>query len=204
MQASSAAMMEQIEKDKTPARVQAVIKDGWALDITDEEARKILANAASRADDAYYAIGEVLCPKYTYVGWTTHGHAGGDVPLFAFGPGKPGGILEAPDIARVCADAMGLDLTRLNERLFVDAAKAFADGRVGVDKSDPANPVVKIDYRGSAAELPVNKNFLKLGERMFALEGVVVYAPATGRAYIPLQAVQMIRGDKAALPGIAR
>ena len=46
MQASSAAMMEQIEKDKTPARVQAVIKDGWALDITDEEARKILANAA--------------------------------------------------------------------------------------------------------------------------------------------------------------
>ena len=148
MQASSAAMMEQIEKDKTPAKVQAVIKEGWALDITDEEARKILANAAARSDDAYFAIGEVLCPKYTYVGWTTHGHAGGDVPLFAFGPGKPGGIVEAPDIARVCASAMGLDLARLNERLFVDAAKAFADGRVGVDKSDPANPVVKIDYRG--------------------------------------------------------
>jgi hypothetical protein len=80
----------------------------------------------------------------------------------------------------------------------------IADGRLGADKSDPANPVVKIDYRGSAAELPVNTNFLKLGERMFALAGVVVYAPATGRAYIPLQAVQMIRGDKAALPGIAR
>jgi len=32
----------------------------------------------------------------------------------------------------------------------------------------------------------------------------VVYAPATGRAYIPLQAVRMIRADKAALPGIAR
>jgi alkaline phosphatase len=183
--------------------VQAVIKEGWALDITDEEARKILANASSRSDDAYFAIGEVLCPQYTYVGWTTHGHAGGDVPLFAFGPGKPGGILEAPDIARVCASAMGLDLARLNERLFVDAAKAFADGRVGVDKSDPANPVVKIDYRGRAAELPVNKNFLKLGERMFPLEGVVVYAPATGRAYIPLQAVRMIRGEKAALPRIA-
>jgi alkaline phosphatase len=111
--------------------------------------------------------------------------------------------VEAPDIARVCASAMGLDLARLNERLFVDAAKAFADGKVGVDKSDPANPVVKIDYRGRAAELPVNKNFLKLGERMFPLEGVVVYAPATGRAYIPLQAVRMIREEKAALPRIA-
>ena len=43
------------------------------------------------------------------------------MPLFAFGPGKPGGIVEAPDIARVCASAMGLDLARLNERLFVDA-----------------------------------------------------------------------------------
>jgi len=52
-----------------------------ALDITDEEARKILANAASRTDDAYYAVGEVLCPKYTYVGWTTHGHAGGDISI---------------------------------------------------------------------------------------------------------------------------
>jgi alkaline phosphatase len=202
MQASSFAMMEQIEKDKTPARVQAVLKDGWALDITDEEARKIITIAHPLKSSAYFAIGEVLCPKYTYVGWTTHGHAGGDVPLFAFGPGKPGGIVEAPDIARVCASAMGLDLARLNERLFVDAAKAFTDGTVGVDKSDPANPVVKIDYLGRTAELPVNKNFLKLGERMFPLEGVVVYAPATGRAYIPLQAVRMIRGEKAALPRI--
>jgi alkaline phosphatase len=202
MQASAFAMMEQIGTDKTPARVQAVIKEGWALEITDEEARQILAIAASRKDAACSAIGEVLCPKYTYVGWSTHGHTGGDVPLYAFGPGKPGGVVEAIEIARVCAAAMGLDLARLNERLFVDAAKAFADGRVGVDRSDPVNPVVKIDYRGRAAELPVNQNFLKLGERMFPLEGVVVYAPATGRAYIPLQAVRLIRGEKAALPRV--
>ena len=202
MQASSVRMWALIENDQTAARVKAVVKEGWALDITDEEAQRILSLAPFYKDDAYYAIGEVLCPKYTYVGWTTHGHCGGDVPLFAFGPGKPGGVVDAPDIARVCAAAMGFDLEKLNRRLFVEAGKAFEGGKVTVDKSDPANPVVKIATGGKTAELPVNKNLLKMDEKMYALEGVVVYAPNTDKAYIPLQAVNMIRGFKLPLPKI--
>jgi alkaline phosphatase len=202
MKSSAAYMWNLIDTDKSPARVTSVIKEGWSLDITDEQAQNILSLAPSYKDDAYFAIGEVLCPKYTFVGWTTHGHCGGDVPLHAFGPGKPGGVVEAPDIARVCAAAMGFDLEKLNRRLFVEAAKAFEGGHVAVDKSDPANPVVKIVGAGKTAELPVNKNLLKIGEKMYALEGVVVYAPATEKAYIPLQAVNMIRGSKQPLPKI--
>ena len=48
------------------------------------------SQAVTYKGSAYHAIGEVLCPTHTYVGWTTHGHTGGDVPLHAFGPGKPG------------------------------------------------------------------------------------------------------------------
>jgi alkaline phosphatase len=202
MQASSVRMWELIEPDRTVARVKAVVKEGWALAITDEEAQKILSLASSYKDSAYYAIGEVLCPKYTYVGWTTHGHCGGDVPLHAFGPGKPSGVLAAPDIARVCAAAMGFDLQKLTRRLFVDAAQAFADGRVTMDKRNPANPVVTIVVGGNTAELPVNKNLLKIGEKLFTLEGVVVYSPNTDKAYIPLQAVYLIRGSKPPLPKI--
>jgi alkaline phosphatase len=204
MKSSAAYMWSQIEKDKSAARVKSVIKEGWSLDITDEEAGKILDRSKSFKDDGYFAIGEVLCPKYTYVGWTTHGHCGGDVPLHAFGPGKPSGVLEAPEIGRVCAAAMGLDLEKLNRRLFVEAATAFAGGKVAVDKSDPANPVVKIAFGGKTAELPVHKNLLKMGERMYALEGVVVYAPNTEKAYIPLQAVHMIKGTQQPLPGISK
>jgi alkaline phosphatase len=202
MKSSAAFMWSQIETDKSTARVKSVIKEGWSLDITDEEANKIIDRSKSFKDDAYFTIGEVLCPLYTYVGWTTHGHCGGDVPLFAFGPGKPGGVVDAPDIARVCAAAMGFDLEKLNRRLFVEAGKAFEGGKVTVDKSDPANPVVKIATGGKTAELPVNKNLLKMGEKMYALEGVVVVAPDTDKAYIPLQAVNMIRGFKQPLPKI--
>jgi alkaline phosphatase len=98
---------------------------------------------------------------------------------------------------------MGFDLEKLNRRLFVEAARAFGGGRVAVDKSDPANPVVKIASGAKTAELPVNKNLLKMGERMFSLEGVVVYAPDTERAYIPLQAVHLIKGSKQPLPKIS-
>ena len=48
----------------------------------------------------------------------------------------------------------------------------------------------------------MNKNLLKMGEKMYALEGVVVYAPNTGKAYIPLQAVNMIKGTRQSLPKI--
>jgi alkaline phosphatase len=200
MKASAYAMWQMIEPEQTTVRVKSVIMDLWGMDISDEEAVRILAKAPGYKDDAYYAIGEVLSPKYTYVGWTTHGHAGGDVPLHAFGPGKPSGMLDAPDIARVCADAMGLNLEQLNRRLFVDSAKAFADATVTEDHTDAANLVVKIDYQGKTTELPVNKNVITFGERSYVLEGVVVYSAKTGRAYIPQQAVNMIRGSKQPLP----
>jgi alkaline phosphatase len=111
-------------------------------------------------------------------------------------------VLAAPDIARVCADAMGFDLQKLTRRLFVDAAQVFGGGRVALDRRDPANPVVSITAGAAVAELPVNENLLKIGEKIQTLEGVVVYAPNTDRAYIPLQAVNAIQGSRAALPGI--
>ena len=202
MQASSVRMWALIENDQTAARVKAVVKEGWALDIAEDEAQRILSLAASYKDSAHHAIGEVLCPKYTYVGWTTHGHSGGDVPLHAFGPGKPSGVLAAPDIARVCAEAMGFSLPKLTQRLFVDAARTFGGDRITIDRRDPANPVVRIAAGGPTAELPVNKNLLKIGEKLHPLEGVVVYSPNTDRAYLPLQAVHLIRGSRAALPKI--
>jgi alkaline phosphatase len=202
MQASSVRMWELIEPDKTAARVKTVVKEGWALDITDEEAQRILSLAEAYKDSASSAFGEVLCPKYTYVGWTTHGHCGGDVPLHAFGPGKPSGVLAAPDIARVCASVMGFDLQKLTRRLFVAATPAFPDGRVTIDKRDPANLVVSIASGGKTAELPVNKNLIKIGEKLHRLEGVVVYDPNGDKAYIPLQAVQLIQGSKQSLPKI--
>jgi hypothetical protein len=53
------------------------------------------------------------------------------------------------------------------------------------DKSDPGNPILRIVYEGKRAEMPANKNILKIGEKVETLEGVVVYARKTGRATYP-------------------
>ncbi|MFW6123028.1 MAG: alkaline phosphatase [Thermodesulfobacteriota bacterium] len=202
MKLSTLGLWRKIGSDTTPEKVQEVVREFWGLEITGEEARRILARAPLRPGGPNYGFGEVICPKYTYIGWSTHGHTGGDVPLFAFGPGRPAGLLEGPEIGRVCARALGVNLDRLNARLFQEAAAALPGGQVAVDAADPENPVVKIAWRGRQAELPVNKNLLRLEGKTVPLEGVVVYVPQTKKIFLPLQAVNLIKGAPDTLPAV--
>jgi len=194
MNLSAWGIWRRMGDDRTPERLQALVRSHWGLDISAQEADEILAISRRYRGEPHYALGEFLCPRYTYVGFTSHGHVGGDVPLFAFGPGRPCGLLDAPEVGKVTAQAMGLDLTLLTARLFVEATLAFDQGEVTVDKTWEANPVVLVRHRGRRAELPVNKNLLKMDGREIPLEGVTVFIRDTGRAYLPLQAVRMIKG----------
>jgi alkaline phosphatase len=202
MKLSSLGLWRKLGAHKTPEKVKEVVQEFWGLDITDQEAQQILDIAQEYGGGSNFGFGEVLCPKYTYIGWTTHGHTGGDVPLFAFGPYRPIGLLEGPDIGKMSAQALGMNLKPLNERLFQEATTALEGGQVTIDKSDPANPVVKITYQEKKAELPVNKNILKLDGETIQLEGVVVYAPDTGKAYLPSQAINLIKGSASTLPSV--
>ena len=69
---------------------------------------------------------------------------------------------------------------------------------------DPENAVIRIDCTGRTAKLPVNKNILNIGEKAEILEGVLVLAPDTDKAYIPMQAVLMIQGKALNLPSVIR
>jgi alkaline phosphatase len=202
MKLSAEGIWRELGPEAGPEKVQEVVKKFWGLAITGEEAEQILALAKKYPGSPHFALGEVLCPKYTGIGWTTHGHTGGDVPLFAFGPRHPSGLVDGPDIGKTCAAALGLDLDRLNGRLFQEAGAALADGQVTLDTADPENPVVRIAYKGRLAELPVNKNILRLDGKQTDLEGVVVYAPHSGKAYIPAEAVNLIKGSSCPLPAI--
>ncbi|MDA8126168.1 MAG: alkaline phosphatase [Deltaproteobacteria bacterium] len=204
MKLSAPGLLRKVGNDKTPEKVKEAVKNYWAMTISDDEAAAILAIAKRDPEDPQNGFGEVLSPKYTAIGWSTHGHTGGDVPLFAYGPQSPKGLLDGPEIGRVTADALGLDLDRLNGRLFVEAQKAFPEGRVTMDKQDAENPILKISYGNRNAELPINKNILRLDGADRELEGVVVYIAETDRAYLPLQAVQAIKGVKTALPAVGK
>lgn len=200
MKSTTWEIWNKIKDNRAADHVMDVIHSDWGLVITSDDASAILNLAEKYKKDPFYAVGELLCSKYTLVGWTTHGHCGGDVPLFAFGPGKPAGLLEAPEIAKFSAVSMGLNLNRLNQRLFVDAAKEFDS--VHIDMSQPENPVAQIGYPGKTVRLPINKNLMEMNNKLHQLEGVVVYASETQKVYIPLQAVQLIRGMKRNLPSV--
>ena len=197
MNASAQTMWGMIEGIQTPETVMDVIQKSWGLDVTKKDAQKILSLAGlyKPYKMPYYAIGEVVCPGYTNVGWTTHGHTGGDVPLFAFGPGSPKGLVDGPEIAGICAGAMGFDLADINRRLFVEAGKAIAGAIVEINGGETENPFVTIDFKGKHFELPVNRNMLTVDGKTTRLEGLVIYAPQTNKTYIPRQAVNIIRAE---------
>jgi alkaline phosphatase len=187
MRVSGEALWNGLGQSPTPEKVQRAVQEGWGMEISLDEAQKVLAVAAARKADPYYALGEVLCPEHTVLGWTTHGHTGGDVPLYAFGPGSPKGLISGPEFGQATARALGIDLAALNRRLFVDAAEAFPG------QAQFFGGVLRIKHKGRLAELRANTNILRLDGREIRLEGLVVHAPDTGRTYIPAQAVQRIR-----------
>lgn len=200
MKASGPVVWHFMGKNPGPAQVIKTVKKYWGLDITPEVATEILKTAAKyeglpKRAPGFNALGEVISKHYTRIGWTTHGHTGEDVPLYAKGPGKPTGLLDAPQLGQVMARALGLDLARATARLFVPAEKAFPRAWK-VEKRDGAECLV-IKRPGGEALLPLNGNLLRLGKKTSQLEGVVLHVAKTGRAYLPAQAVAAI---KKALP----
>jgi len=178
-------------KDANRAGLQGLVAKHWGMDITDEEADQIIALSRKYPKVPYWGLGEVLSARYTCIGWSTHGHTGGDVPLFAYGPGRPVGLVDAPDLGRRLAQAMGIDLAGLTRRLYVEAHALFP-GKVSIEKNG-GGLTATITLPDKTAELPVNKNILRLGGRSTELEGIVVHSPKTGRVYIPEQAVQLLK-----------
>ncbi len=136
------------------------------------------------------------------IGWTTGGHTGGDVPLWAYGPDKPTGLLENTELATCVADAFGFDLEDVNEELFVEIRDAFDEEEWSLDATDPANPVIVIDNGEVIAELPVSKDILMIDGAEYDLNGIVVAVPmADGNEelseddefYIPQEALDLIK-----------
>ncbi|MNR39778.1 Alkaline phosphatase 4 precursor [compost metagenome] len=87
------------------ADVEATLKQYIALDLTAEEIQAVKDAAAKKDKDATgidNAI-EAIFNARTNTGWTTGGHTGEDVPVYAFGPGKEkfAGLIDNTDNAKV-------------------------------------------------------------------------------------------------------
>jgi len=162
--------------------------------------------AEGDAGSMSYALARVISKNHTSIGWTSHGHNAEDVPLWAYGPGAPKGLLDNTELAEVVANVFNLNMKRIQKRLFVNLNNVFGKNGWTLDSSDPTNPVVKIEGKHASAELPCNKDLLtiktKNKENTYNLEGVVAapgkfgdtsYELHAEAPYVPVQAIMIMK-----------
>lgn len=120
VRATTGRMMDRIDAGAAP---DAVLRDLAGIDsLTTEEQAIVAADDLSDRDLGH------LISKRAGLGWTTKGHTGVDVGLYAFGPGAEPfrGVLTNDAVGRLVAAALGLDLTPVTEELQV--VEDFAPG----------------------------------------------------------------------------
>jgi alkaline phosphatase len=190
MKITSTGLATKLAELESPTNddIKAVFSTWWGLDITDDDI------AAMDLTDSY-SISEYISKTYTAFGWTTHGHVGGDVPLWAYGPtnSAPAGHYDNTELAEIVADAFRFKLNIIDQRLYVNVADEFGADQWELDTTDPSNPILIITVNGNQAVLPANKDLMYVNGSEIELEGVVVYAPMNGQVYIPQQAVYYIK-----------
>jgi alkaline phosphatase len=101
VQTSLERILEALGKNPTPAKVREVVKTHTAIQITEEEAKRV-------ANDTLHTLAFVL-QSYLGVGWASQGHTAS--PLFAFGSG-PGsedlvGFRHNTELFRIMKTALG-------------------------------------------------------------------------------------------------
>jgi alkaline phosphatase len=178
-------------------------KDGKLLPPPATVADEVLSLvAAGRSLDG--ALITAVAKKYTYVGWTTTGHCGDDVPLWSYGSELVRGSYDNTDLAELAAEALGVSLPALTSELYVDANAALGqyewdlvweidvpDDPATKDKNEAFrdNAVLIVGKSGRRCALPVNKDVIRFyeGDRKEPLEeraigGITVHAPERDKA----------------------
>lgn len=119
-----------------------------------------------------------LMAKRANLGFTTHGHTGEDVFLYAYGPGKPVGLIENTDIPGVISTYMGFSLEMGPlATWYVDGVKYYRDRgyAVEIEGRTSKNPVMVAKRNGEVLRFPENKDFYWRNDEVVGLKSVNVY-----------------------------
>lgn len=109
------------------------------------------------------------------LGFTTHGHTGEDVFLYAFGPGKPSGLLENTDLPVKMADFIGFSLDSYRS-WYVDGKTLLEKQGYDVTlKNGTANPEMMAKKGKTVLRFPENKNFYMSNDDKIPLKSVTVF-----------------------------
>lgn len=188
---SGEGVAQMLGSDFSPGAIRFALQEYYGIgDLTDAELTKLEKAGRGFAR----AIGPLLSAR-SAVGWVYGGHTGDDVFLYAYGPGRPVGLHDNTDVARLIARGLGFDLAAVGEKLFVPAASLGQHPGVTVTLETAANGGQSLVVgRGfKRAVLPVDTNLAILGATTCELPGITVHIAATGQTYIPARAAELVR-----------
>ena len=169
-----------------------LIQTNFGFGPTDAELQSVMqANSEAGKMKALRTI----LNKRSDLGWTTGGHTGEDVALYVYAndyKNQLTGTIQNSDIGKYVAKAMGGDLEKTSEKLFVPSAGFAKYGiQCVVDSSDAKNPVFVLAKNGHSYKFQENRNYFEGPEGKAAFNGVVVY---NGKeVFIPQEALKMLK-----------
>lgn len=175
---------------------EVLARDFGLTDLTPSERDAV--RAGLKAQNLPPVIGPILAAR-AGLPFSTDGHTGEDVPLFAYHPAdhKPtdmagSGVIQNTDVSRYIENVLGLDLAAAGRVLHLPAALFEARGaKVSLDAADGADPVVRVTRGRDVLELPVNQNQAVLNGRPIRLNGLVTVIG--DRIWVPRQAIELFR-----------
>ena len=163
--------------------------------VSDLTAEEIDAIKKAKAGSMNYVVGPIIS-KRSCIGWTTTGHTGEDLFLYAYGPGKPSGLIENTEIAKVIDRDMNLNLNVVNKKLFVNATETeFTWGiRRNYHGLGFNNPFILLTKGNSTAELQASTNIMYLNGKQIKLKSLSYII--NGVPYVPQQALDLLKEAK--------
>jgi alkaline phosphatase len=160
-----------IELKPDRSNIKEVASQYGINDLTNQEVR-LLKNS-----NHVWAVLSAMLANKANLGFTTGGHTGEDVFLYAYGPSHPTGFLENTDLAEAMAEFMGFNLEKLSQSLFTNAKEQFEKQgyTTEMNLSNQNNPVFIAKKAGTKIEIPANKNLIVVNGETRVLNGVAVF-----------------------------
>lgn len=130
-----------------------------------------------KADDIENELVRQLASRAN-LGFTTHGHSGEDVFLYAYGPSKPTGLVNNIDLPLKMASFLNIkDFGTKNDQ-FVNAEEYYRgknfETKINLDQKE--NPIFIAKKGDIIVEIPANKNIKYTNGHPNLLKGVSVYS----------------------------
>jgi alkaline phosphatase len=179
-----------IGKERTPEKIKEMVEKYYGIsDLSEEEVTQIQNSKL----ELNYELGPMIS-KRAHIGWTTFGHTGEDVFLFAYGPNRPIGIIENTEIAFITAENLDFSLAEIDNKLYneVDAFAKSIQAVASLDKTDEKNPVLVITKGENFVRMALSKDELIWKTSMYKTKGLTIYAPKTNKIYITQYSMDLI------------